>query len=337
MPNIYSPCTWNMTSAQLVTPTNSQLAALNAIQAMIASSTYWTVNATGTVAATGYKWIEVKPTNQNSIYKDYRVVFYQRVNSSTNKDYYTSGSPFNSTAYLPVLFCPDGGANYCTFTPDNAETGNPVYVGTKYKAVSTTFTLWDGIGNAAWTAFWMYECDGAMWIWGRTSAVSYVLHAFGNLCAAANPNMVDYNSAAVEVGLPCLFTREGITAGQLTSIGSTANSFMFWRDIAGTKYNQRFQSANSFETGGAGALINNAPAVANYKSANWQSIFGSGAQTSPETFTPLVTLRGVFWGSWYATRTTIQKNGVTIGYSLYPDDSAVATASQLNLMFINVP
>jgi hypothetical protein len=73
-----------MTAAQLVTPTSSQLATVNAIQASVTASANWSVNATGTSTA-GYKWVEIKPSNTSSLYKDYRVLIVERVNTSTNK------------------------------------------------------------------------------------------------------------------------------------------------------------------------------------------------------------------------------------------------------------
>jgi len=94
MPNIYTPCTWNMGAAQLVTPTSSQLAAVNAIQAAVTASTYWTVNSTGTTTA-GYKYVEARLTNTSSVYKDYRILFVERVNSATGKQY-----TINDYAYI---------------------------------------------------------------------------------------------------------------------------------------------------------------------------------------------------------------------------------------------
>lgn len=336
---VYSPCTWNMTAAQLVTPTSSQLAAVNAIQAMITSSTYWTVNSTGTTTA-GYKYVEARLTNTSSVYKDYRVLFVERVNTSTNKNYFGT-NPFNTTNNVMVYFAPDGGSSWCTFTPANIETANNVYVGTRYRPGTTTWQ-WMNLPGP-WTAFWMYECDGQMWISNRTGATSYYLTSVGASYISARPTHVDYNEANTEVGLPGMYQR---TAAMSTTVvlnnallASSAN-VLFWYNSTGTTKVPVLSSspAHAFESTPNNQNQTNAVYSTTSNSAVFKPIMmytSTGVAADSSNFL----VRGAFWGANMQTRTTVKDaSGVnTLGYSWYPDDIATPTTNNTNLMFMNTP
>lgn len=334
---VYSPCTWNMTSAQLVTPTNSQLAAVNAIQAMITSSTYWTVNNTGTTTA-GYKYVEARLTNTSSIYKDYRILFVERVNNSTNKNYFGT-SPFNTTTNVMVYFAPDGGSSWCTFTPANIETANPPYVGTRYLYAANTWQWYSIPGS--WTAFWMYECDGQMWISHRQSATAYFIMSIGASFISARATHVDYNEANTEVGIPSVFTKtSGMTAATSMTIGlfSANGNLIFWWNSAGTTKTSSWSSPPFSSDNGTPSTNNT---LAMYSTTSNSAIFKPYVLYTnigvPAASSNLV-VRGVFQGANMQTRTTVKDAaGVnTLGYSWYPDDAATATANA-NVMFMNTP
>lgn len=334
---VYSPCTWNMTAAQLVTPTNSQLSAVNAIQAMITSSTYWTVNNTGTTTA-GYKYVEARLTNTSSVYKGYRVLFVERVNTSTNKNYFGT-SPFNTTTNVMVYFAPDGGSSWCTFTPANIETANPPYVGTRYLFAANSWQWYSIPGS--WTAFWMYECDGQMWISHRQSPTAYYIMSIGASFISARATHVDYNEANTEVGIPSVFTK---TTGMIASTSMTTALFsangnlIFWWNSAGTTKTSSWSSppyASDAGTPGANnalALYNTTSNAAIFKPYTLYTNIGVPAATSN------IVVRGVFQGTNMQTRTTVKDAaGVnTLGYSWYPDDAATASANA-NVMFMNTP
>ncbi len=336
---VYSPCTWNMTAAQLVTPTSSALAAVNAIQAMITSSTYWTVNSTGTTTA-GYKYVEARLTNTSSIYKDYRVLFVERVNTSTNKNYFGT-NPFNTTTNVMVYFAPDGGSSWCTFTPANIETANNVYVGTRYMFSGT---LWQWMSMPGpWTAFWMYECDGQMWIVNRTGATAYYISSIGATYISSRDTHVDYNEANTEVGLPGMYQR---TAAMSTSIILSTSLFaasganvLFWYNSTGTTKVPVVSSSPYSAFDGAPNNQNQTNAV--YSTTSNSAIFkpiimytNTGVTTNSSSFL----VRGAFWGGNMQTRTTIKDAaGVnTLGYSWYPDDTATPSTN-VDLVFMNTP
>lgn len=327
---VYSPCTWNMTAAQLVTPTSSQLAAINAIQAMITSSTYWTVNSTGTTTA-GYKYVEARPTNTSSVYKDYRVLFVERVNNTTNKTYLGSTSPFNTTTNIFAYFAPDGGSSWCTFTPANIETGNRPYVGTRYGASNNTLAMWGAIPSA-WTAFWMYECDGQMWIVSRQSASAHYYLQIGAGIVSPVAGVTDYNEGGTETSLPIFMSR---TSSAVTSTAINAlysgSSYIYWYHTAPTtktavQLSGPSQPMSNPSASGQSAFYNTSKAAAIFMPIN----IGSS--------TDIWLLRGQFYGTQMQTRTTVKDAaGVNIlGYSWYPDDTLVASTA-FNLMFMNTP
>jgi hypothetical protein len=239
-----------------------------------------------------------------------------------------------------VYFAPDGGSSWCTFTPLNIETSNPVYVGTRYLYAANSWH-WSSIpGN--WTAFWMYECDGQMWISHRQSAAAYFIMSFGASFISARATHVDYNEAQTEVGIPSVFTK---SAGMTSSTSLTTNLFsnsanlVFWWNSSGTTKTAAWSSPPfSSDTGTPG--INNA--LAFYNTTSSSAIFkpytlytNVGGQTAAVTN---IVVRGAFQGAGMQTRTTVKDgSGVnTLGYSWYPDDAASATAN-VNLMFMNTP
>jgi hypothetical protein len=326
-----------MTAAQLVTPTSSALAAVNAIQAMIQSSTYWTVTTTGTTTA-GYKYVEARLTSTSSIYKDYRVLFVERVNSATNKNFFGT-NPFNTTTNVMVYFAPDGGSSWCTFTPANIETANNVYVGTRYRPGTTTWQ-WMNLPGP-WTAFWMYECDGQMWIVNRTGATSYYMTSIGASYISSRASHVDYNEANTEVGLPGMYQR---TAALSTTVVLNQNMYtvsanvLWWYNSTGTT-KVPVLSSSAFNAGEGSMTANQANAM--YSTVSNSAIFKPiimSTNTGVAADTSNFLVRGVFWAGNMQTRTTVRDAaGVnTLGYSWYPDDIAVATTN-VDMMFMNTP
>lgn len=342
MPNIYSPCTWNMTAAQLVTPTTSQLAAVNAIQAAVTASVNWTVNSTGTTT-TGYKYVEVKPSNVNSVYKDYRILFVERVNNATSKTY-AGTAPFNTTTNVLVYFAPDGGSSWSTFTPANIETANPPYVGTRYRwgTTSASTYVWASIPST-WTAIWLYECDGAMWIINRASSTSHFLCAIGSVFVPARSTLTDFNEAGTEVGLPGLWQNTSTFAAASITGPSTLGGtppYMWYQTAPGTK--STVQGTVTPAARGAQMSFNTASSQSYYSSA------GGAVMLPINTYLEVSTAanpgntayahRGVYLTAGLQTRTTIQTGSPasTIGYTFFPDDIAVG-ASSFALAFMNTP
>ena len=329
MPNILSPCTWEMSAAQLITPTTSQLAVVNAIQSAVTSSTNWTVNATGT-STIGAKWVEIKPSNVNSLYRDYRILVVERVNASTNRGFISAsgdGSAFNSTANVYFLFCPDGGAAHVTFTPNNLETASDVYVGTRYKSGSTA--MWATIPMPC-TALWLYLCDGAFWIVDRAGATSHFLLALGHVMTYTG--LSDFNTGGVEVGLSGIRKSASLTSQSMFNQLTTTQGIGAW---SGSGTSARTLTAGI--AGGTGRVFpNDSSASANYfLGRNSTMSFPPVAYwTSDGTFTQTVVFRGLYLGLNQKTRTTIQSNGVTAGYTFYPDDTA-ATTALATLAFLN--
>jgi len=329
MPNILSPCTWEMSAAQLITPTNSQLAVVNAIQSAVTSSTNWTVNATGTSTA-GFKWVEIKPANVNSLYSDYRILIVERVNTSTNKTLAAAsgdGSAFNGTANVYFTFAPDGGAAHVTFTIANLETANQVYVGTRYRSGSNT--VWATIPMPC-TALWLYLCDGALWIVDRVGATSHFLLALGHIAAAAGYS--DFNTAGTEVGLSGIRKSASLNSSTMMTQAVATQYLANWfgsgtgaRTLqalqgspGGRIYPQDFSSVTNYFYSAGGATTMVFPPLAVYATAN-----------------PVI-FRGVYLGLGQKTRTTIQSNSSTVGYTFYPDDAQQGT-SLATLAFLNTP
>jgi len=329
MPNILSPATWEMTAAQLVTPTTSQLATVNAIQAAVTASSSWSVNATGTSTA-GYKWVEIKPSNVNSLYKDYRILVVERVNNSTNKAFVSAsgdGSAWNGTANVYFLFVPDGGAAHVTFTIANLETSSDVYVGTRYK--SSTNSMWATIPMPC-TAVWLYLCDGGFWIVDRVSASSHFLLALGHTFTYTG--LSDFNTGGVECGLAGIRKSASITSQSIVNSLVQAQGIGTWFG-SGT-------SARTFTGGASGgfgrAYPNDSSSTNNYYlSRNSTMNFPPVAYyINDGTNHNVVVFRGLYLGMGQKTRTTIQSNSVTIGYTWYPDDSASGPALA-TLCFLN--
>ena len=344
---VITPCTWNMTAAQLVTPTSSQLAAVNAIQAAVTASVNWSVNATGTSTA-GYKWIEIKPSNANSVYKDYRILICERVNYSTGRNLLSGTSvsrTFNSTNDIYILFAPDGGAPGVTFTPGNIETAASVYVGSKYFQASPVAWPWNAL-TGTWTAIWLYECDGAIWIINRLSATSHQLIALGNIATPAKLSQKDFNSSGVEIGVPCALNKFGLSAGAnstMTELFTSPQShFYYFYDTNGTKTSNtslindssargpsdRPVTANS--TISSAAFLESGAAI--FLPLNFYSAGSASSSNSP------MLMRGVYWSANMKTRTTIQTGSpaTTIGYTFYADDALAASSKPL-IAFMNTP
>jgi hypothetical protein len=345
MPNIYTPCTWNMGAAQLVTPTSSQLAAVNAIQAAVTASTYWTVNSTGTTTA-GYKYVEARLTNTSSVYKDYRILFVERVNSATGKQY-TNANPFNTTTNVMVYFAPDGGSSWCTFTPANIETASSPYVGTRYKAGTSTATVhwWANIAGP-WTAIWMYECDGAMWLVNRAGTTSHYLMGIGNIYVPGRSTHVDYNESGTEVGLAAIWQNASAwSASTITGPTIMGNSMpMIWYQTApGAKSAMQgsglsaAQRAPSFS--GSAASLNgfySSAGGAAFLPFFWYLEVSTSANSGNGTFVN----RGMYFAGNMQTRTTIQSGSPasTIGYTFFPDDASNGSANNAYpLAFMNTP
>jgi len=348
MPNLYSTCNWNMTAAQIITPTSSALATVNAIQAAVTASVHWTVNSTGTTT-TGYKYVEVKPSNVNSIYKDYRILFVERVNNSTSKSASQGTGIFNSATNLPVYFAPDGGSSWSTFTPANIETANSPYVGTRYRfgTSSATTYRWGGATVSPWTATWLYECDGAMWLVTRSGATSHQIMALGSIFVPSRASLTDFNEAGVEVGLPGIWQTAGLLSTSILggSIISTSTPIIWYQTASGTP-------PTKSTTSGTGSPAIRGTTVNFTGVASTNSLYNaeggmvampiqwfSEISTSAHVGNTSYVLRGVYLTTNMKTRTTIQSGSpaATIGYTFFPDDSITASSSGLCFAFMNTP
>ena len=329
MPNILSPATWEMSSAQLISPTSSQLAIVNAIQASVTASTNWSVNATGT-STIGAKWVEIKPSNVNSLYKDYRILVVERVNTSTNKVFTSAsgdGSAFNSTANVYFLLVPDGGAAHVTFTIANLETASDVYVGTRYK--TTTNTVWATIPVPC-TALWLYLCDGGFWIVDRVAATSHFLLALGHVMTYTG--LSDFNTGGTEVGLAGIRKSASLTSQSMFNQLTTTQGITVWSG-SGTAA----RTSTGGTAGGTGRVFpNDSSASANYflGQNNTMSFPPVAYWVSNGTVAQNVVFRGLYFGLGQKTRTTIQSNGSTVGFTFYPDDTVSGTALA-TLAFLN--
>lgn len=334
-----------MTAAQLVTPTSSQLAAVNAIQAAVTSSLNWAVNTTGTTSA-GAKYIEIKPSNVNSLYKDYRILIVEKVTYANNRTLLPGSNTaqgFGTNTNIYLYFAPDGGATGVTFTPANIETASSVYVGTKYLASSFPSYTWQCI-TGGWTALWLYECDGAIWFINRSAGTSHQIVGLGNIAVSARASHKDFNASGTEWGLAGQFNKAALASATLSNMFSNAN-FFYWYDTnnSGTK---SFTASAITLSGTApvvttAAITNSANAGSYYEPVNaLAGIFiPINFYTTASVFTtgaPAI-LRGMYWTTLLKTRTTIQTGSpaTTIGYTWYPDDSLTPTA--LVLAFMNTP
>lgn len=334
-----------MTAAQLVTPISSQLAAVNAIQAAVTASVNWTVNATGTSSA-GYKWIEIKPSNVNSLYKDYRIFICERVNYSTGRIAFAgnnTGTSFGLTSNIYIYFAPDGGASGVTFTPANIETASSIYVGTKYYISTGTSHPWHAIASS-WTAIWLYECDGAIWIINRAGGTSHQILLLGNICVPAKASQKDFNTSGTEIGVPGALNKTAIASASLSGVFNTSNFYYFYDNNGATPKGcstTTFSSTSATATV-TGPNINGTQVAAQYyepinaQAGVFQPINFYGLGSVSATSSPLL-LRGVYWTANLKTRTTLQTGSpaTTIGYTWYPDDTIAPTANVF--AFMNTP
>jgi hypothetical protein len=328
-----------MTAAQLVTPTNSQLATVNAIQAAVTASANWSVNATGT-SSIGAKWVEIRPSNVNSLYKDYRVLIVERVNTSTNKGAIAvtgDGFAWNSTTNIYFRFVPDGGSAHVTFNAANIETANDVYAGTRYNKTGNTAGQWVGMQMPC-TALWLYLCDGALWLVNRLSPTSHILLSIGHIMTLTG--FSDFNTAGTEMGLPAIRKSTSLTSGTMWNQIANTHAWTAWYG-SGTA-NRTIYEKLATDSIGTAAFLTQGSSSGNVlegfnigtgvlRTMNFPPVaYWSGTSSAPGT----VVLRGVYLGLNQKTRTTIQSNSVTAGYTFYPDDSAsgvqLATLAFLN-------
>lgn len=332
MPNIISSATWEMSAASLISPTTSQLAVVNAIQTSVAASTNWSVNATGTSTA-GFKWLEIKPSNVNSLYKDYRILIVERVNVSTNKLLPTGdGGAWNGTSYVYFTFAPDGGAAHVTFTAANIETSSDVYVGSRYK--SSTSSVWHTIAMPC-TALWLYLADGAFWLVDRVSATNHTLLGLGHVNVFLGVS--DWNTAGTEVGVAGFRKMAGLTSSTMVTQVTTQGPGGCWYiAAAGTGARTFTQNGNVSQTG-------------YYSNPGTTNDLFLGANTSKQ-FLPVTAwtaasavsllnapyiLRGVYLNANLKTRTTISVGGSPVGFTFYPDDTTLGV-SLMCLCFLNI-
>lgn len=313
-----------MSAAQLISPTTSQLAVVNAIQTAVAASTNWSVNATGTSTA-GFKWLEIKPSNVNSLYKDYRILVVERVNTSTNKSFSANdGGAWNGTSYVYFTFAPDGGAAHVTFTAANIETSSDVYVGSRYK--NGTSSVWHTIPMPC-TALWLYLADGAFWIIDRSAATSHTILGLGHVLVGTGYS--DYNTAGTEVGVSGCYKKSGIASSTLTGQLATTPVTFFWSGSGTSARTLNVWTSawilQSFLN--PGALLIDPMAGANNAMTFPPVMIHCQSSGSVGNLT---ILRGIYWKGNIKTRTTITSSGSTAGFTFYPDDAA----SGINLVAI---
>ena len=304
---LMSSITWEQSSAQLITPTTSALSLINAIQSAVTASSSWTVASTGTVTATGAKYVEVRPSNTSSIYANQRIVFYEKVVSSTNKQgsaVSTGGITWNSSSHIYFHFNPVGGSG--TFNPNNCEgaVGSYIYSGGatngyRWQSWPTLYDVWGAIPLPA-TAIWTLLGEGAFWMVLRTAATSHTLLGIGAIQGYVPGGIGNQtNATGTPWMLQSVYYKTGISSatfnvasfGAPTSIGAFTNQT------------------------GTGALWkqtnNNIP--------TYVTISATFSQTN--TFVPIPLMRGIYTTSGFKTRSVLQDSGTTIGYTWYPDDA----------------
>jgi hypothetical protein len=332
MANIISSATWEMSAAQLISPTTSQLAVVNAIQTVVAASSNWAVNATGTTTA-GFKWLEIKPANVSSLYKDYRILIVERVNTSTNKLLPTGdGGTWNGTSFVYMTFAPDGGAAHVTFTIANIETSSDVYVGSRYK--SGTSSVWHTIPMPC-TALWTYLADGAFWIVDRVTSTNHTLLGLGHVNVFIGVS--DWNTAGTEMGIAGFRKMGGLTSTTMITqafVNTTETGGCWYIAAAGT-------GARTFNQNGG---VSHTAYYANPGTINNLYLGGSSMQFLPvtsyktggiSTLSSPTTLRGIYFSYNMKTRTTITSSGSTAGFTFYPDDTTFGV-SLACLCFLNI-
>ena len=310
---LMSSITWEQSAAQLITPTTSALATINAIQAAVTASSSWTVASTGTVTATGAKYLEIKPSNTSSIYADQRIVFYEKVVSSTNKSVSavsTSAITWNSTSYIYFHFNPVGGSG--TFNPNNCEgaVGSYIYSGGatngyRWQNWPTLYDVWGAIPLPA-TAIWTILGEGAFWMVLRTAATSHTLLGIGAIegyipNTGGVPNQT--NASGTPWMLQSIYYKTGITSTTFniasfaapTTLGAFTHQTgtgLFWK-----------QTNNNIPT--------------------FITLPTTFSQTN--TFVPIPLMRGIYTTAGFKTRSVLQDSGTTIGYTWYPDDAQSGT------------
>jgi len=310
------PCTWTMSAAGLVTPTTSQLSAVNTIQTLITNSSNWRVVSTGTTAS-GKKYVEAAPLI-GSLYKDMRVLFLEMAINNNGKTFYDNSTTLvNKLCYM---ICPDGGASYCTFTPSRLEAASapyaPVYVGSKYAT-----DVWSSI-DSPYTAIWMYECDGAMWLVNRNAATSHSLHAIGQVFNHPRTDWQDWNEAGTELGLMGVYSVRGLTATSLAGAttlfnSSTSNRGLVFFTRTSAAAAATIRNVNNGQTPDAAWIVQNA----SYNSTLGTALFMPVAAVGSNNIGAVV-MRGFYLIGTFQTRTTIKDStgATTLGYTFYPDD-----------------
>ena len=297
-------CNWEQSAAQIVTPTTSALSTINAIQSCVAASTSWTVASTGTIS-TGAKFLEIKPSNTSSVYAAYRIVFFEKVVSTTNKSTGASMSgtiTWNSTSNIYVHFHPDGGNG--TFTPQNAEgaVGSYIYVGAsntyRYFVNPTYADVWGAIPLAS-TAIWTYLCEGAFWLVNRSAATSHQLIGLGAIAAQATSFT---NTSGQAVMQAQSFWKTGIASAAFTPAIMASNTT--YRSYWTPAVSQNFSANNTPTT-----------PISTPGTMTYEGIFLPISIESGRVF------RGIYNTNNYKTRTTLQDNGVTVGFVFFPDDA----------------
>ena len=329
--SLYEPCTWNMSAVQLISNTTSGLSLMNAIQAMITASTYWRVVSTG-LTASNYKYVEAAPL-ATSKYADYRVLFVEKGVGSGSKGNISSaaivGVPF-------MYLCPDGGTKTLNVAAiETTASSTPIYTGTSYYRDASGFFVACMPFAASFTAIWMYECDGAMYIVNRESASqSYAIYGIGQIHASARTDWKDFNSSGTEVGVAGMYFRMAYSsattfdeAGMFTSGAGANGGAIYWtRATAGGAVTIRY---------GAGTI---GPSSATSATATNEATYGTYA-FNPITVIPSTSsatvYRGVFMAGPFTVRTTIKDSTGTntLGYTYTVSD----TTSQRCLCFMNMP
>lgn len=334
---VATPVTWTMTAAQLVTPTTSNLSVINAIQAAVNASPDWMVNSTGTIAATGAKWIECKPLNAQSLYAAYRTLFVEKLASDPS----TGGNTVNfSAANVMCTFCPDGGAS--TFTPANLGTTTYPYVGNKYHPQyggTVTESYWFGISMAN-TALWLYTGDGVLYLVDRHSATSHSIIGLGNLLNSAQASAIDHSPTGVEWGTPGMlmryFTASGVTeATFLTASAATARLHFWFDNLYGQAAKRKLALIGTSAVMNSYAFANSTPYNSVLTAVAFVPIIGQCAAAAI-LGGGFYTLRGTALATAAAgwkTRTTLNSGSpsVPVGYTFQSDDALAAAC----LVFLN--
>jgi hypothetical protein len=314
-----------MSAAALVTPTTSQLSALNSIQTLITNSINWRVVSTGTTTS-GKKYLEAAPV-VGSAYKNMRVLFLEMSTNNNGKTFVDNSTTLvNKLCYM---VCPDGGASYCTLTPSRLESASapyfPVYVGTKY---SPAADYWSTI-DSPYTALWMYECNGAMWIANRNSATSHSLHAIGQVFNHPRVDWCDWDEVGNELGLMGMYSVRGLAS---TGMGgstvlfstSTSNRGLLFATRTSATATATWKNVGGGQTPGASWIVQSPAYEGTLGTALFMPVAAGG-----NTSVGGVVMRGFYLIASFQTRTTIKDSTgtTTLGFTFYPDDAASGYAA----------